>query len=414
MRNIWLIIKNEFIYTVTRKSFLLTLFLLPLVGYAVVLIAGGLQKTDAAQTQVDPITNILIPNEEQTYVGYVDPGGLFSQPPVKMKTVFQPYEDEEQALAALKDGTIKAYYVIDPDYLKNGKITYVNPEFNPLGGFANSGQIATAMNYSLMQGDTNLAGLVQSPIRKIESNYLSPEPQREQGNALTFFLPYIVLMLFYIIILTASSLLLNSITNEKQSRVIEILMTSVTPTQLLTGKIIALGAVGLLQVIVWVGGGYFLLQLSGSLFSLPIAFLLPPSFLFWAVIFFLLGYAVYAALMAGVGALVPNLREASQATTVVIMPMVAPLMFISAISEDPNGSLSMFFSLFPLTSPVSMMARMTATNVPILEILLSILLLVLTVFFVVRGIASLFRAQILLSGQPFQLKTFLKALVGRG
>ena len=121
-------------------------------------------------------------------------------------------------------------------------------------------------------------------------------------------------MLFYIIILSAASLLLSSVAKEKENRMMEILLVSVTPRQLLTGKIVALGMVGLLQTIVWVGTGRILLARSGTTFNLPIAFQLPPSFLIWGLIFFVLGYAVYASLMAGLGALVPNLREASQAT----------------------------------------------------------------------------------------------------
>jgi ABC-2 type transport system permease protein len=412
MHNIWLVLKNDFINTVTRKSFLLTLILLPLVSFIVVLVAGALQPTAAATQGADPLTNFLAPGEVKEAIGYIDPAGIIKKIPEDMDAVFLRYDGEVQALHGLESGEISSYYLIDPDYIKTGKVTYINPEFNPLSAFEGSGTIAMLLNYGLLQKDDALLGLVQVPIRKLERIYLSPEPQRESGNMLTFFLPYGVMLLFYIIILSASSLLLNSITNEKQNRVIEILMTSVTPIQLLAGKIIALGVVGLLQVIFWVGGGFFLLKLSGNLFDLPIAFILPPSFLFWAVIFFILGYAVYASLMAGVGALVPNLREASQATTIVVMPLVIPLMFISAIAEDPNGSISIFLSLFPLTSPVSMMARMSAT-VPVLEILISIVILVVTVIFLVRGIAGLFRAQFLLSGQPFRLKMFLKALIGR-
>jgi ABC-2 type transport system permease protein len=413
MHNIWLVLKNDFINTVTRKSFLLTLILLPLVSFIVVLVAGALQPTAAATQGADPLTNFLAPGEVKEAIGYIDPAGIIKKIPEDMDAVFLRYDGEVQALHGLESGEISSYYLIDPDYIKTGKVTYINPEFNPLSAFEGSGTIAMLLNYGLLQKDDALLGLVQVPIRKLERIYLSPEPQRESGNMLTFFLPYGVMLLFYIIILSASSLLLNSITNEKQNRVIEILMTSVTPIQLLAGKIIALGVVGLLQVIFWVGGGFFLLKLSGNLFDLPIAFILPPSFLFWAVIFFILGYAVYASLMAGVGALVPNLREASQATTIVVMPLVIPLMFISAIAEDPNGSISIFLSLFPLTSPVSMMARMSATTVPVLEILISIVILVVTVIFLVRGIAGLFRAQFLLSGQPFRLKMFLKALIGR-
>ena len=144
----------------------------------------------------------------------------------------------------------------------------------------------------------------------------------------------------------SASMMLNSITNEKQNRVIEILMTSVTPAQMLTGKIIALGIVGLLQTLVWSGTGFVLLRLSGRTFEIPAAFQLDPVFLLWGLAFFVAGYAVYASLMAGVGALVPNIKEASQATFVLIIPLIIPLMLISALIQKPNGGLSVFLSLF--------------------------------------------------------------------
>jgi ABC-2 type transport system permease protein len=241
---------------------------------------------------------------------------------------------------------------------------------------------------------------------------LSQQPARESGNALTFFLPYIVTMFFYIIILTSASLLLSSISTEKENRVIEIVMTSVTPTQMLTGKIIALGATGLIQTVVWSGAGLLLLRLGGTSFNIPIAFQLPVSILVWGVVFFLLGYALYGSLMAGLGALVPNLREASQATTVIIIPLIIPLLFINNLINDPNGVLSLVLSLFPLTSPVSMMTRLSATNVPVWQLLLAIALLVGTVYLVIRGVAGMFRAQNLLSGQTFKLGRFFRELFG--
>jgi ABC-2 type transport system permease protein len=195
--------------------------------------------------------------------------------------------------------------------------------------------------------------------------------------------------------------------------VVEILLSTITPRQLLSGKIVGLGLAGLLQTVVWIGTGYSLLRLSGRSFNLPPDFQLPPSILFWGLIFFLLGYGVYASLMASVGALVPNLREASQATIVVVLPMIIPLMLISILIQDPNGALSIGLSLFPLTAPVAMMTRLAAGTVPAWQVALSALILLVTAVLIMRAVARMFRAQTLLTGQPFELRRLIAALAGR-
>ena len=250
-------------------------------------------------------------------------------------------------------------------------------------------------------------------LPEFKTELLSPEPQRDPEHQLTFFLPYIVTFLFYIVILGSSSMMLNSITNEKSNRVIEILLTSITPMQLLSGKIVALGLVGLLQTIVWSGSGLFFLRLSGRSFALPTEFQLPTSILVWGIIFFILGYILYASLMAGVGALVTNLKEASQATTILVIPMVIPLALLAPVIENSNGTLAVILSLFPFTSPVSMMTRLSAGSVPIWQILLAIFLLIFSAYWIVRSVSGLFRAQYLLSGKEFKIKYFLDAMIGK-
>jgi ABC-2 type transport system permease protein len=117
--------------------------------------------------------------------------------------------------------------------------------------------------------------------------------------------------------------------------------------------------------------------------------------------------------MAGLGALVPNLREASQATTVVILPMIVPLFLINNLISDPNGTLTVVLSLVPFTSPVTMMTRLSAVDVPWWQVALAIVLLVITVYFVLRAVAGMFRAQNLLSGQQFSVNVFIMQLFGR-
>jgi len=210
-----------------------------------------------------------------------------------------------------------------------------------------------------------------------------------------------------------ASLLLNNVHKEKENRVMEVLLTSLKPLQLFTGKIIALGLAGLLQLVVWLGSAAVILKLGGSTLRLPEGFQLPPSLILFGVVFFVLGYAIYGSLMAGVGALVPNLKEASQATTMMIIPLIIPLMFFNALLQDPNGSLAVFLSLFPLTAPVAMMTRLATGITPLWQAVVSALICLVLVFFIVRSVSSLFKAQILLTGQKFTPKSFIAALFGQ-
>jgi len=409
MKNISIVLKHEFITFVSRRSFLLTLFLLPLISFIILLVVSGLRNAP----EDNLARELLAPPTKPAVEGFVDHSAIIKDMPAGMQVKLLPFSTEEQASSALESGEIDGYYVIPADYLESGQVDYVRSDFNPITGLEDSGVIEQALNFNLLGADQVLADRYQQPF-VLETSYLSPQPQRDPENMLTFFLPYGVTLLFYIVIFGSASLMLNSITSEKQNRVIEILMTSITPIEMLTGKIVALGIIGLLQTIVWSGTGFLLLRLSGRSFSIPIAFQLNPTILAWGVVFFILGYAVYASLMAGVGALVPNMREATQATIVLLIPMIIPLMLISALSSKPNGALAVFLGLFPLTSPVTMMARLAATQVPVWQLLVAVVLLGLTAYLVLRSVSSMFRAQNLLSGQPFKLKVYLSALLGRG
>jgi ABC-2 type transport system permease protein len=410
MNKTWLIFRNEIITIFSRRSFLFALFGIPFIGAAVFVVAGQLSKGNPAQNILSQL--ISSPPTVQAE-GYIDQSGIIQEIPASVPAgLLIAFRDEISANQALKQGEISAYYVISADYIQTGNITTIRKDFNPIGPKGQSALLEWILNVNLLGGNTQLATLVNGPSN-VQKVSLSPAPQREESNMLTFFLPYAVTMLFYIIILSAASLLLSSVAKEKENQMMEVLLVSITPRQLLTGKIVALGMVGLLQTIVWVGTGRLLLAQGGTTFNLPIAFQLPPSFLVWGLIFFLLGYAVYASLMAGLGALVPNLREATQATIVVIFPLIIPIFLISVLIENPNSLLATILSLFPLTAPVAMMTRLSAGDVPLWQTLLSAVLLAFTAVLVVRSVARMFRAQTILSGQPFSRKLFFSALLGR-
>jgi ABC-2 type transport system permease protein len=410
MNKTLLVLRNEIVTILTRPSFLFALFGIPVIGAAVFLVAGQLNKGSSVQNLFTQLTSNP---QKVTAEGYVDLSGIIKVIPntIPAGTLIS-YPDETSASQALNSNKISGYYIIAPDYIQTGKITAIRTSFNPIASAGQGSLLEYVLKVNLLGGNAQLASLLNGPTN-LEPVPLSNAPQREQSNMLTFFLPYAVTMLFYFIILSSASLLLSSVTKEKENRVLEILMLSVTPRQLLTGKIAGLGLVGLLQTIVWVGTGRLLLAQSGTTFNLSSAFQLPPSFLIWGVVFFLLGYAVYASLMAGLGALVPNMREASQATILVIFPLIIPIFLLSVLINDSNGLVATILSLFPLTSPVTMMLRLSAATVPFWQTLLSAVLLAATAMLIIRAVARMFHAQTLLSGQTFSRKLFFDTLLGK-
>ncbi len=407
MNKTFLVFKNELLNTVRRKSFLITLVLIPVVGFIVTQVIGKSQDTSSPNV----LTSIFVAPEQDFLYGIYDGSNLITDLSVEDRNTFRLFDSEDSALKALQNGDIGAYYSIVPDYVSTGKIVLRKTELDLMGDDP-SWKIEAMLGQALLKDNPATMERVQDPL-VVTTDIQSEEPQKDPESMLTFYIPYVVTMLFYFVILTSASLMLTSITNEKSNRVMEILMTSITPLQMLTGKIIALGVVGLIQTIVWSGLGLLLLRFSGRSLNLDSSVQLPASILVFGILFFISGYFLYASLMAGAGALVPNLKEASQATTILIIPLVIPLILINAIVGDPNGTLATIFSLFPLTSPVTMMTRLAAGSVPWWQIGLSLLLILLTAYLVIRSVANFFRAQNLLSGQEFKVKYFFQALFGR-
>jgi len=412
MNKTLLVLRNEIITLLTRRSFWLVTLGLPLVGG--LLFAGvGLISRNASASQ--KVSQVFTSPADLRPTGYVDLSGLIRQLPTgDAAGNFIAFPSEAAARQALQAGQISSFYIVSANYIRDGKVTYIRPDFNPLSPTGNlSGDFTWVLQVNLAGGDGMLASLINGP-KKLTDVSLATAPQPDQKNALALWTPYIITLLFYMLIIGSASLLLGNVSKEKENRIMEVLLTSVTPQQLLTGKILGLGLVGLGQTLLWFGTSFLLLNLSGQTFKLPSDIHLPVSFLVWGLVFFVLGYAVYASLMAGLGALAPNLREASQASFVIMLPLMVPLFLSSSVfMQAPNGAIATGLSLFPLFAPVAMMARLSAGGVPWWQAPLAAGLLALTAFLILRAVAGMFRAQALLSGQGFKMKTYFRALVGK-
>jgi ABC-2 type transport system permease protein len=410
MRKTWLVMRNEILVNVTRRSWLLLTIGLPvvlaLVLFARPLLTGGAPPAGAASASPADQAELKVE-------GYVDHSGLIRNIPTDIADKLLSYADEGSAREALDAGDITAYYVVPEDYVARGEFVYVYPD---LSGFTPKGQspvMRWTLLVNLLDGDVERARRVSNPM-ELKVTALASEPRREVGLGASYWIPYATGLVLYLVIIMSSSLLRQSMGNERKDRVQEVLMLSVSTRQMLTGKLLGLAVVGLLQTVIWAGTAYAMMRLGGQTLSLPADAQLPFSVVAWAVIFFTLGYAVYASLLGGVGALAgPNRMGSSSADFVIIWPLIIPIFFMMFLIQNPNGMLALVLSLFPLTAPVAMMTRLAVGGVPLWQPILASALMAVTAVFVMRAVATVFRAQMLLSGQSFTVKRYFAALLGR-
>jgi len=426
MNKTWLVFRHELVTTVTRKSYLLITFGLPILAVFVFTIISLIRGGDV------PGSNLIAGENEELEIdveGYVDLTGLVMAIPDDLPVdTLVAFEKEGDAREALNAGEITAYYIIPEDYIETGDLIYVYPSVTPLSSDGQDWVMRWALLVNMLGGNVQLAQKIWNPM-ELEVHNLDPTPQVDryseedcsrpgyacESNALVQMIPMATIILIYIFIAGGASMLLRNVANEKQNRMIEILMTSVDPNQMFTGKIIGLGIASMIPTLVWVGTSFSLLQVGGGTLNLPEEFTLPLSFLIGWLIFFILGYALYASLMAGVGALAPNLKEANQAIGLIMLPMVIGYMLsiLPPTIEAPHDGLALGLSIFPLTAPFAMVMRLVVGGVPAWQIVISAGLLIVSIVFVVRGVARTFRAQSLLSGQPFTARRYISTLMGK-
>jgi len=427
MRNTLLVMRHEFYKTLRSTGYVIFAYIIPLV---VVLIIVGVQFYQGRAGDHGGTTLNTLSQFEMDVEGYVDQSGLIRLIPFNIPADhLLGFENEEQAQQALESGEITAYYVIPSDVIKRGTVYYVYPDTR---SYLDDGQpwvMARTLMFNFLEGDAGLTDRVWNPVWEVTVTSIAPQAQDRapvgedcsrpgascESNDLVRYMPSIMAALFFIAFMTSSSRLFNSISMEKENRVIEVLMLSVSPGQLLAGKTLGLGIAGLLQTVIWLGAIYFSLNLGGSTLRLPENFEFPVDILIWSLVFFLGGYGLYANLMAGAGALVPRMKEAGMANYIAIFPLFFGYVFglMAPLAKAADSAFLVFLSVFPLTSPLVMVMRLTNRAVPLWQLMLSILLLFVTAYYALHSVAAMFHAQNLLSGQPFSLRRYFGALVGR-
>ncbi len=407
MRKLWLVIRHEIVTTLQKRSFWIATFVFPVL---IIVFNLGTQLVARSSFDEEDLQSVLGgAGQTALTVAYVDEAGLIQTvPPSLPPAMLVAFADEAAARAALEQGEFDYFFLIPADYLTTGDLTVITRVFQPLN-VPNEDLLGFVLAYNLT-GDETTAVALQNPTPNVNQVSLAPQTTNDQSSPLAFFVPFATMFIFFFLISMSSGFMLQSVTQEKENRTVEVLLLSLRPRELMLGKVLGLSVVALLQMIVWLGGSLLVLNRSQTMFASFSAFTLPPGFIVWALLFFALGYLLYASLMGAIGALAPNAREGGQFTFFVLLPLLIPLWLNTSFIQSPHGALATGLSLFPLTAPTAMMTRLAAGGVPTWQILVSLGGLAVTTYAFVMIAARFFRADTLLSASSLKWQRFFTEL----
>jgi len=405
-RKVWVVARHEFLISVRRAGFIIMTLIVPVIG-AVVLLIGAFFAGPATQALESFGRQFDIGDKP---IGVVDGAGIFSPILPDYREDFILYTSEDEAEAALQAEEISKIMVIGEDYLETGRVVVVS-----LGSGFSAVVAADSETVRAFFVDHLLNEQVDPALQKraadpanIEPRVLSSggETQGEGawGFVFTFVVPYILSIFLVTTVFVSSGYLLQSVAEEKESRVIEIVVSSVRPMELMAGKVLGLGTLGLVQVVVWAlsavgfsGGAVALLAIAG-------AASIPARVLILGAVYYVLGYTLYAILMASVGALGATMRESQQLASIFSMFAAVPYMISSFLFANPNVVLARVLSYFPLTAPTMMMLRLPLAEVPWIDVVGSIVILLLSIPAALWAGSKLFRVGLLIYDKRPTLK----------
>jgi ABC-2 type transport system permease protein len=394
-----ILVKHEFLNTVRRKAFVILTLAFPLLALLGLL---------AAQI----IPGMITPSTTVSKIGYVDKTGIFIQTISEDKTELVPFDSEEAAKTALLDKKVKEYFIISPDYISSGIVQRYTLSNELAPGMDTQTVIRDFLLTNLLKGNSaDIIARAKYPLN-IASTTLTAAgiPATRQGGITAFILPYIFSILLMMAIFTSSGYLLQGLGEEKENRVMEILLSSVSPRQLLAGKVLGLGAAGLVQIIIWLISANFLVKIAAASFGNILGSLqIGPEFMILAIIYFVLGYLLMAVIMAGMGSISPTAREGQQMSALVTIPVVIPIYFMAIIMEHPENPFVKVLTFFPITAPITVIVRLGLSEIPLWELLVSMAVLILSIWGCFILCTKLFRTYLLMYGKRPDLKDIVRS-----
>ncbi|MFZ0979167.1 MAG: ABC transporter permease [Candidatus Acidiferrales bacterium] len=407
MRKTWLIIKREYVTRVKSKGFVIGTVMVPLIGIVTVLLIGFL-----ARHQSDKALRIAI----------VDNAGGMAEPTARglgavlsgdkpmfaitesIEKPVSPDATEHDLRAKVNSGALDAYLVIPSDLNQSFELHARNT-----GNFGILAPLNGALNQALIEERLRARGIQVDDLKQISRGaQLEVIKVSESGESVekgqTIGVAIGLVILLYTSLLMYGILTMRSVLEEKTTRTMEVLISSVQPFQLLAGKILGVAGVAFTQFFIWIGSLGLLLTygaVMGSAMggtSFP-SMHIPASIVIWTVFFFFGGYFLYSSMFAAIGAACSSEQDAGQLQWLAMGPLVFTMCVYWVVLTNPSSTSSIVLSEISFLSPVLMPLRISIQAPPVWQMILSVALLFATIFCAIWASAKVYRIGVLMYGK---------------
>ena len=413
MHNAWLVVQREYMERIRSKAFIIMTLLMPVFMASTILIpavlsnmkSGVIRRIVLVANNVDiaeAIRQQLIAPSAKSDAS--ERSGKKSGAPrfaVEISTDTSDVE-RDKLRRDVSDGKIDGFLWLTDSDLANRKVVYSAKDVTDFG---ESIELRNAVQSAIVKRQLGQKGMseveVESVLKPIDLDSVRIEKGKEGASGVAVFLvSFTMVMLLYVNVLVYGFAVMRSIIEEKSSRILEVLLSSVTAKQLLAGKIIGVGAVGLTQVAIWlaIAGAFSLVGLS-SAGSMLANVHIPVIGVVAFGVYFILGYFLYSTMYAALGSMVNSDQEAQQVQWPAMLPIIFSIMMVTTVLQHPNSQLALWTSLFPFFTPILMFVRIMAETPPMWQVLLSICLMLLTTWGLLSLSSRIYRVGILMYGK---------------
>ncbi len=430
MHRFLIVVQREYMERVSKKSFIISTLLMPLLMIALMVAPMLIQQA----TTPEAIT-----------LGVVDMSGKIFPRLQSGETVKFVEMAEVPSGKHENDDNIDGYLVITSDLINNGSVERIDLILNSSSNLKFEQEVSSQINDAieterLLEYNINdLPKILDSVKCDVSLNImrLDREDKDSMPTEFSAIMGIIMSMLLYFFLLLYGIQVMQSIVEEKSNRVLEVIVSSIKPTQLLTGKIAGIGLVAITQIMIWavclfvmsvivlptllspemltdiqaMQAGAQLTDSADVELVSAMATITNPTFVIqlfiWLIIFLVGGFLLYASLFAAVGSAVDNIQDASQLQTVIIMPIIIAMLASTSVASAPNSAFVWWLSMIPFTSPMVMMARIPF-GIPVWETAISALLLYISIFGAIWCAAKIYRVGIFMYGKKPSIREIVR------
>ncbi len=421
MNKMWTIMRREYLSRVKTKGFVIGTILLPLLMvaiFAVPVFLLFLKSDETKRIAIIDQTGVVFDSLEAA-LNQPSPEGKRPYHFAKLTVRPDQLDSVKKALAAGIDRQEWEGYILIPDSVfEGGAARYFGKS---VSNRMENEEIEEALSRAVTAQRIQRSGLDAEQIHRalapVDLN-VRPASQEKKNPGVTFMLAYFLGFFIYMAMFIYGAIVMRSVIEEKTSRVVESVVSSIKPFYLMAGKIFGVGAVGLTQFLIW-AGVMGLLSLYGL--AIAAAFVpdpaklqnltlptIPAATLGFFVLFFLLGYLLYSTLYAGIGAMVNSEQEAQQLVLPIALIIIVPILLITYVITNPDTQMSVLMSLVPFFAPILMLARIAVATPPAWQIAASIVLMVLTIIGMIWIVGRIYRVGVLMYGKRPGLREIMK------